>query len=64
MTRDQKAMFKSLQKNTHRDAFITMLVAQQSVMGGFAAWLPAYLRKCRKKDAPVPDALTSGEEAA
>lgn len=57
-------MFKALRKTAHRDAFISMLMAQQSVMGAFSAWAPAYLRKCRKKDAPVPSALKSGEKAA
>jgi hypothetical protein len=36
MTKDQKSLFKSAKKNTHRDGFVKMLIAQQTQMGGFA----------------------------
>ena len=51
MTKDQKAMFKALKKDKHRRAFILMLVAQQSKLGRYKHWVPAYLRKCLKKKA-------------
>ena len=58
MTKTQKSMFKGLKKPSHRAAFVEMLVAQQSVMGKYSHWQPAYLRKLRKKNAPPMDFLT------
>lgn len=49
MTKDQKKLFKALKSDRHRAAFVKMLVAQQTVMGRFRHWAPAYLKKCRKK---------------
>ncbi|QBY01753.1 DUF1289 domain-containing protein [Rhodophyticola sp. CCM32] len=54
MTKDQKAMYKSLDKDGHRTAFIEMLIAQQEVMGKFSAWRPAYIGKCMKKGVKPP----------
>ncbi|MEO1550573.1 MAG: DUF1289 domain-containing protein [Pseudomonadota bacterium] len=51
MTKAQKAMFKTLKKDSHRAAFVEMLMAQQTKMGRYAHWVPAYLRKCLKKKA-------------
>ncbi|MEL6452798.1 MAG: DUF1289 domain-containing protein [Pseudomonadota bacterium] len=49
MTKAQKSMFKALKKDTHRAAFVEMLVGQQSHMGKYRHWAPKYLRKCLKK---------------
>ena len=57
MTKAQKSMFKKLRKESHRVAFIDMLLAQQKVMGSYAHWTPAYLRKCLKKKVKPLDAV-------
>lgn len=49
MTKSQKSLFKQLKKNKHREAFIEMLIGQQSRMGKYTHWMPKYLRKCLKK---------------
>lgn len=49
MTKAQKSMFKKLKDNKHREAFIEMLVGQQSRMGKYTHWAPKYMRKCMKK---------------
>ncbi|MEO0945094.1 MAG: DUF1289 domain-containing protein [Pseudomonadota bacterium] len=49
MTKAQKSLFKQLKKNKHRDAFIEMLIGQQSRLGKYSHWAPKYLRKCLKK---------------
>ncbi|MEO1222291.1 MAG: DUF1289 domain-containing protein [Pseudomonadota bacterium] len=55
MTKAQKELFKQLKKNSYREAFVTMLVGQQSRLGKYGHWTPGYLRKCLKKKAkPVP----------
>lgn len=54
MTKPQKSIFKGLKKDSHRRAFITMLVAQQAHLGKFRAWLPAYLKRCEKKGVKPP----------
>lgn len=55
MTKPQKSMFKALKKDKHREAFVNMLVAQQSRLGRYTHWAPAYLRKClKKKVKPAP----------
>ncbi|MEM9011226.1 MAG: DUF1289 domain-containing protein [Pseudomonadota bacterium] len=59
MTKSQKSLFKRLKKNEHREAFLTMLVAQQAVLGKYRAWPPAYARKCLKKGAEPPRGLSS-----
>lgn len=51
MTKTQKSMFKSLKKESHRKAFIELLVIQQRMMGKYSHWRPSYLRKCLKKKA-------------
>lgn len=53
MTKTQKSMFKELKKEKHREAFLTMLIAQQQWLGKYNAWMPAYLRKCNKKGAKI-----------
>lgn len=49
MTKSQKSMFKALKKDDHRTAFVEMLTAQQGQLGKYGHWLPAYLRKLRKR---------------
>lgn len=51
MTKTQKKMFKALKKDEHRSAFLSMLTLQQTVMGKYSAWAPAYLRRVEKKGA-------------
>jgi hypothetical protein len=41
-------------KNTHRDGFVKMLIAQQTRTGGFAGWQIAYAKKCKEKGAEAP----------
>lgn len=57
MTKTQKSMFKSLGKESHRAAFIDMLVAQQAQMGKFPAWPALYAKRCAKKGAALPDSV-------
>ncbi|MCC1493099.1 DUF1289 domain-containing protein [Cognatishimia sp. F0-27] len=49
MTKDQKSMFKALKTEKHRQAFVEMLVGQQSRLGKYRHWSLKYLRKCLKK---------------
>jgi len=57
MTKPQKSLFKSLKKDSHREAFVDLLVMQQTAMGGFTHWTPKYLRKCAKKKVKPISAL-------
>ena len=61
MTKAQKSLFKELKKDKHREAFVEMLVAQQSALGRYSHWAPVYRRKCQKKKvrpvSAVPDGL-------
>lgn len=57
MTKTQKKLFKSLNKDDHRSAFLTLLTAQQDTMGKYTAWGPAYVQRCRKKGARMPATL-------
>lgn len=50
MTKAQKSLFKSLDKDKHRRAFMDMLVAQQAHLGQYNHWADQYVRKCEKKD--------------
>ncbi|SEN54390.1 hypothetical protein SAMN04488003_12054 [Loktanella fryxellensis] len=54
MTKTQKKMFKTLRKPDHQAAFVTLLRHQQTVLGRYRHWLPAYLRKCAKKNVKPP----------
>ena len=54
MTKAQKSLFKALKKNSHRDAFVEMLQAQQHAMGKYKHWAPQYARKCMKKGVKPP----------
>lgn len=57
MTRDQKRALKALKKDPQRRAFISLLMAQQAVMGRYGHWLEAYAKRCRKKGVAAPRAL-------
>ena len=48
MTKAQKSLFEELKKDTHREGFVEMLIAQQAQMGSYTHWAPKYLRKCLK----------------
>ena len=58
MTKVQKSLFKSLKKDSHRAAFVEMLMAQQAQMGKYGGWESAYTKKCRKKGAKGPFDVT------
>ena len=49
MTKAQKSMFKKLKKDSHREAFVEMLMAQQDAMGRYTHWQKAYARKLAKR---------------
>ena len=57
MTKAQKSMFKTLKKDSHRAAFVEMLVAQQDQMGKYKAWPDMYRRRCTKKGVKTPEAV-------
>lgn len=54
MTKTQKSLFKTLKKDSHRMAFVQMLIHQQEVLGKFKGWRTAYMKKCKKKGAKAP----------
>lgn len=51
MTKGQKKMFKSLKRPEQQEAFLEFLLHQQSDLGKYGHWMPAYLKKCWKKGA-------------
>lgn len=60
MTKDQKRIFKALRKEPQRRAFVTLVMAQQTVMGRYGHWAEAYAKRCRKKGAKPPAGLAAG----
>ena len=54
MTKPQKKLFKSLKKAKHQHAFMDMLAHQQSDMGKYGHWAPAYAKKCARKGVTPP----------
>jgi len=54
MTKAQKSLFKSIKKESQRAGFLTMLMAQQEVLGKLKGWRISYARKCRKKGVTPP----------
>lgn len=64
MTKAQKTLFKALDKDKHRAAFVEMLLAQQAQLGRYSHWLPAYIRKCKKKKAKPIDAVKEAAKKA
>lgn len=63
MTKDQKKLFKSLKKGLMQQAFVTMLVHQQSDLGRYSHWTEAYLKKLRKKGKIPPPPLGGLEKS-
>lgn len=55
MTKAQKSMYKALKKPEHQKGFINMLMHQQASLGKYGHWLPAWLKRCRKKGARPPE---------
>lgn len=51
MTQPQKHGFRRIEGRKGRRAFLTMLTAQQELLGRYRAWAKAYRRKCEKKGA-------------
>ena len=62
MTKAQKSAFKALKTDTHREAFVELVVAQQAVMGRYAHWEKAFDKKCRKKNVSLK--ILDGGKAA
>ena len=60
MTKAQKSMFKKLKNESHKEAFLEMLVAQQAQMGKYRAWPDAFSKKCAKKGVKPKVNLTAG----
>lgn len=63
MTKGQKKLFKSLKNASMREAFVTMLVHQQSDLGRYSHWTEAYLKKLRKKGKSAPPPLDRVEKS-
>lgn len=57
MTKDQKSISKRLKKPKQQEAFLTLLLHQQSDLGRFPAWPRAYRKRCEKKGVRPPDLL-------
>ncbi|MFT6532765.1 MAG: putative Fe-S protein YdhL (DUF1289 family) [Limimaricola cinnabarinus] len=55
MTRDQKALSKQAKKPKARRAFVTLVMAQQAVMGRYRHWDEAYAKRCAKKGVEPPE---------
>lgn len=62
MTKAQKSVFKQLKKDKQREAFVELVVAQQSVMGRYKHWERAYAKKCKKKKVSLT--VLNGRKAA
>ncbi|MEM7269468.1 MAG: DUF1289 domain-containing protein [Pseudomonadota bacterium] len=56
MTKPQKKLLKSLKSGAQREAFVTLLMAQQREMGKYRHWSVAYAKKCAKKGVKFPTA--------
>lgn len=54
MSKAQKSLFKTLKKDSHRQAFVQMLEHQQDNMGKFKGWRAAYAKKCARKGVEYP----------
>lgn len=57
MTKEQKRIYKGLKQSDLQQAFLTMLLHQQTGLGGYDRWTAAYLKKLRKKDLTPPPVL-------
>lgn len=54
MTKAQKKAFKKMGGAAERRAFLTMLIAQQAVLGHRNGWSTVYRRKCARKGVESP----------
>lgn len=54
MTREQKSLSKLAKKGKARRAMVTLVMAQQAVMGGYKHWDAAYAKRCAKKGVEPP----------
>ena len=54
MTKAQKALAKKAKTPKGMAAFVVLVMAQQSQMGGYAHWRGAYIARALKKGRPVP----------
>ncbi len=54
MTKAQKKIAKKQKSPKGAEAFLALILAQQSVMGRYSHWRPAYLKRCLKKGTGVP----------
>lgn len=57
MTKDQKKLSKRARKPAEAEGFLALVMAQQAAMGRYAHWRPAFLMRCLKKGAPVPEVV-------
>ena len=55
MTREQKSLSKLAKKGKARRAFVTLVMAQQAVMGRYRHWDEAYARRCARKGVEMPE---------
>ncbi|WP_136441678.1 DUF1289 domain-containing protein [Pacificoceanicola onchidii] len=62
MTKAQKSAFKELKKDRHREAFVELVMAQQSMLGRYKHWEASYEKRCRKKKAKLM--VLDGSKAA
>ncbi|MEM7176124.1 MAG: DUF1289 domain-containing protein [Pseudomonadota bacterium] len=53
MTNAQKKLFKAIKEPKHQEAFLQLLVHQQSSMGRYTHWTIAYAKKLKKKGVKV-----------
>ncbi len=53
MTKDQKDLSKKIKKRSTMEAFVALVMAQQSQMGRYTHWRAAYLKRCLKKGRPA-----------
>lgn len=59
MTKAQKKVAKAAAKAGRAEGagFVALVLAQQEAMGRYRHWRAAYLKRCLKKGAPVPEAV-------
>jgi hypothetical protein len=59
MTKVQKKLGKKAAKSgrSESEGFVALVVAQQEQMGRYKHWRPAYMKRCLKKGAGVPEAV-------
>ncbi len=55
MTKAQRGIAKAIRKPAAMAGFVALVMAQQAMMGRYAQWRPAYLRRSMKKGRTIPD---------